>query len=45
MKIPNDYMEKSYRMEITEDKNEGDLWFFIQICQVALLVARLWKVR
>ena len=23
MKIPNDYMEKSYRMEITEDKNEG----------------------
>ena len=22
MKIPNDYMEKSYRMEITEDKNE-----------------------
>ena len=26
-------------------KNNEDLWFFIQICQVALLVARLWKVR
>ena len=23
MKIPNDYMEKSYRMETTEDKDEG----------------------
>lgn len=23
MKIPNDYMELSYRMEIVEDKDEG----------------------
>ena len=23
MKIPNDYMEKSYRMEIVEDRDEG----------------------
>ena len=45
MKIPNDYMEKSYRMEIQKTRMKGDLWFFIQICQVALLVARLWKVR
>ena len=28
MKIPNDYMEKSYRMEITEDKNEGGFVVF-----------------
>ena len=28
MKIPNDYMEKSYRMEITEDKDEGGFVVF-----------------
>ena len=25
MKIPNDYMELSYRMEIVEDKDEGGI--------------------
>ena len=28
MKIPNDYMEKSYHIEITEDKDEGGFVVF-----------------
>ena len=28
MKIPNDYMELSYRMEIVEDKDEGGFVVF-----------------
>lgn len=41
MKTLNDYMAMSYRMEIIEDKDEGDLWFLIRICQGVLPVEKL----
>ena len=40
MKKLNNYMAMSYRMEIVEDKDEGDLWFPIRICLAALLMVR-----
>lgn len=45
MKILNDYMAMSYRMEIVEDKDEGGLWFLIRICMAALPAGKLWRVR
>ena len=40
MKTLNDYLAMSYRMEIVEDKDEGDLWFLIRNCRDASPVER-----
>lgn len=46
MKMLNDYMNMSYRMEIVEDKDEGGFVFFLtQIYQAVLHVEKQWKVR
>ena len=41
MRTLNDYMAMNYRMEIVEDKDEGDSWFHFQNFRDVLLAVKI----